>query len=169
MASELTYCIEFLRTGVIHQQWGANFFAEIANIVPRFIWPDKPLIGIDYTVARGFGGGDADIGVIATISTGVIGQGVLDFGPYAGPVFMAAIMALWSGFLARLWAQGTVARSCLFLVGIGLTFNLGRNVTLLVLWPMVFAYLLVLAIEKYGVRKARSRGAAPTLLIAADR
>ena len=169
MASELTYCIEFLKTGVMHQQWGMNFVSEIANLIPRFVWPNKPLIGIEYTVARGFGGGENDIGAFATISTGVIGQGVLDFGPYAGPVFIAVLMALWTGFLARLWAQGTIARSCLFLVGIGLTFNLGRNITLLVLWPMVFAYLMVLAFERYGARVRRSPRDAAAMVVAGER
>lgn len=169
MASELTYCIDFLKSGVLRQQWGWNLLSEAANVVPRFLWPDKPLIGVDYAVARGYGGGENDIGLIATISTGVIGQGVLDFGAYAGPAFMAAIMATWTGILARLWAQGTVPRTCLFLVGIGLTFNLGRNVTLLVLWPMVFAYVLVLAVEKYGTPKAsKSRASVSSLLLSAD-
>lgn len=163
MASELTYCIEFLKTGAVHQQWGLNFISEVANVIPRFVWADKPLIGIDYTLARGFGGGDSDIGTIATISTGVIGQGVLDFGPYAGPVFMAVLMSFWAAFLARLWAQGTIARACLFLVGIGLTFNLGRNVTLLVLWPMVFGYVLVRVFEKYGARRQLRANLAPAL------
>jgi hypothetical protein len=33
------------------------------------------------------------------------------------------------------------------MLGVGLTFNLGRDITLLVLWPAVFAYCFVRLIE----------------------
>ena len=148
MASELTYCADFLRTGVMEMAMGKGFLAELGQFVPRFLMPNKPLIGIDYAVARGFGGAQNDIGVFATISTGVIGQGVLEFGPYVGPIVMASLMAIWTGLLARFRAQGTLPRACLFLLGMGLTFNLGRNVTMLVMWPLLFAYVLVLIIER---------------------
>ena len=152
MASELVYCVTFINTGVLEEKWGMGLLAEFSNLIPRFLWPNKPLLGIDYAVARGFSSGSFDIGVFATISRGVIGQGVLDFGPYLGPIVMAAIMALWAGFLARLRAQGTVPRVCLFLVGMGLTFNLGRDITMLVLWPMVFAYIAVVLLERFGTK-----------------
>jgi hypothetical protein len=45
------------------------------NPIPRGLWKDKPLIGIDYAIARGQGweAVDAQAGVGATISTGMIG------------------------------------------------------------------------------------------------
>lgn len=161
MASELAYSISFVQDGIMRPALGAGFMAELGNVIPRFLWPDKPLIGIDFAIARGFSTTDSDIGVSTTISTGMIGQGVLEFGPYIGPAVMSAIVALWSGWLARLLAQGTVPRVCLFLVGMGLTFNLGRNVSFLVLWPMVFAAILVMVLERFGEkRKDAARKAA---------
>lgn len=157
MASELIYVNSFIKTGVMQMRWGVGFLEELENLIPRFILPDKALIGIDYAIARGFGGGDADIGVHATISTGLIGQGVLEFGPIFGPIVMAIFIALWVGFLARLWSQGTVPRSCLFLVGLGLTFNLGRDLTLLVLWPMIFGYIAVIASERLSRMRRNTR------------
>ena len=58
------------------------------------------------------------------------------------------------------------------MLGIGLTFNLGRDITLLVLWPVVFAYLFVrlteiLATKRFGrlpqVQTVASAGAGPVL------
>lgn len=154
MASELVHCIAYTESGVLRQTWGMGLVYELGNIIPRAIWSDKPLLGIDYALARGFGGGDGDTGVVATISTGMIGQGVLEFGFIGGPIFVAILMALWCGLLARLHEQGTIARVCLFLFGMGLTFNLGRNITMLVLWPMLFAYIAVILLERAGARKA---------------
>jgi hypothetical protein len=36
----------------------------------------------------------------------------------------------------------------LFLVGLGITPNMGRDITLLVLWPMIFGYIIVRYLEK---------------------
>ena len=109
------------------------------------------MFAIDYAKWRGFEDktGQSDIGVVATVSTGLIGQGVLEFGPIAGPIAPAVLMALWCGLLARWWAQKTsILRLCLFLLGIGITFNLGRNVTMIILWPIAFAYIAVRIAER---------------------
>lgn len=159
MASELVYSIGFIRNGILQETWGMGLLSELANIIPRPLWPNKPLLGIDYAIARGYSGGDNDLGVVATISTGMIGQGVLEFGFILGPIVSAALLALWCAFLARLWAQGTLLRACLFLLGIGLTFNLGRNITMLVLWPMLLAYASVVVVEFFGRRTKKAKAA----------
>jgi hypothetical protein len=107
--------------------------------------------GIDYALARGFGGNeDAKTGVFATISTGMIGQGVANFGPLFGVAAAALLMAAWTGILARLWLQrARVPRLFLFIIGCGLTFNLGRDITLLVLWPFCFGMIGVWIWEHY--------------------
>jgi oligosaccharide repeat unit polymerase len=147
MASELVYITTFLSDGTLSLSYGVRYLSELMNVIPRAIWPEKPLIGIDYAIARGFGGASTDIGVFATISSGVIGQGVMNFGPIFGPIAAAALMSIWIGTLARFRLQGTPLRLVLYLVGLGLTFNLGRDITLLVLWPIVFGYFGVRAIE----------------------
>lgn len=141
MASELIYCVRFVRNGILNLGYGIHYLQDLLNFVPRAIWSDKPMVGIDYSIARGFGGSSSDIGVFATISSGVIGQGVLEFGTIVGPIVAALLMGIWVALLTRFRRQGTPLRVSLFLIGLGLTFNLGRDFTLLVLWPMVFAYL----------------------------
>jgi hypothetical protein len=147
MSSELVYCIQYLTDGTLEPSFGQRYLAELANIIPRAVWPGKPEVGIDYAVARGFAGTDGDIGVFATISTGLIGGGVLNFGPIFGPIVVGGLMSYWVGLLSRFRAQGTPLRLTLFLVGLGLTFNLGRDITLLVLWPLVFCYICVRLVE----------------------
>jgi len=168
MASELVYSIQFVEQGTLQVSYGLGYLAELANVVPRAIWADKPLIGNDFAIARGFGGVGNDIGVFATISTGMIGQGVLNFGPFFGAIASAGLMAFWVGMLTRFRRQGTPLRLALFLVGLGLTFNLGRDITLLVIWPMIFGYLGVRFLESRErralkvVKQRRATGLAST-------
>lgn len=153
MASELIWIAGFVEDNVIEISYGMGYLKELVNVIPRAIWADKPLLGIEYAIARGFGGGQGDIGVFATLSSGVIGQGVLNFGTWFGPFFAALLMACWVGILTRLREQGGVARTALFLIGLGLTFNLGRDVTLLVLFPFVFGYIGVRILEARQKRR----------------
>lgn len=158
MLEELGYINSFYQQGTLRIQYGGDYIAQFLNFVPRAIWPSKPLLGIDYAIARGFADSSKDIGVSTTVSTGLIGQGVVNFGPYFGPLAAAFLMALWASFLARLWSQRySPLRLCLFLAGLGITFNLGREMTLLVLWPIVFGYALVRFLENLNKKKLRNR------------
>jgi hypothetical protein len=153
MASELIWIVGFVDDRAIEISYGMGYLKELLNVVPRAIWPDKPLLGIEYAIARGFGGGQADIGVFATLSTGVVGQGVLNFGTWFGPFVAALLMACWVGILTRLREQGGVARIRALPHRPGLTFNLGRDVTLLVLFPFVFGYIGVRILEARQERR----------------
>lgn len=147
MLQELAWINLFIENGRYQPNWGQRYFAELVNPIPRAIWKNKPLIGIDYAIARGMAWEQSDAaeaGVAATISTGMIGQGVVNFGRFLGPVAAALIMACWIAVLARQDLLGNnIARLVLYMVGMVLTFNMGRDITLLVLYPFVFGYLLV--------------------------
>jgi hypothetical protein len=105
------------------------------------------MIGIDYAIARGQLYGDAGegaAGVGATISTGMIGQGVVNFGTFFGVLAAAFLMALWVVVLARQDLLGEkMGRMMLFFIGCVLTFNLGRDITLITLYPFVFGYIML--------------------------
>lgn len=155
MVSELTYIVGFIEDGILNPSYGLGYVRELLNFIPRAIWPDKPLLGLDYALARGYGGQlSSDIGIFATLSAGVVGQGVQNFGLLLGPMVAGSLIALWIGLLTRLRIQGGTARNGLFLVGLGLTFNLGRDISLLVLFPFVFGYVGILLLEAY-IRKTR--------------
>lgn len=149
MYEELGWINLFMERGTYVPNWGYRYFAEVVNPVPRVLWPEKPQIGIDYAIARGQAGGSAgSAGVWATISTGMIGQGVVNFGPWLGPLAAALLMSLWIALLARQDAQSlNPSRLLLYSVGLILTFNLGRDITLLVIYPFAFGIILVRFME----------------------
>lgn len=158
MFEELAWITTFIEVGNYTPNYGQRYFAELVNPVPRSLWPDKPLVGIDYAKARGFGGGSAaGAGVVASVSTGMIGQGVTNFGRLFGPLASALLMAFWVALLARqdLRARGEPARLLLYGLGLVLTFNLGRDVTLLVLYPYLFGSLLFWWWSRHGRTPAR--------------
>jgi hypothetical protein len=117
------------------------------------------MIGIDYAKWRGFESVDSEegeLGVNTTVSAGMIGGGVLNFGQTLGPVAAGILMALWTGLLIRWWEQRkSLLRLVLFMLGVGLTFNLGRDISMLVIWPVIFAYFFVRLAEMWATRRFR--------------
>lgn len=153
MIGELCFVNLYLDSGETSPAYGSRYLDELLNFIPRSIWPSKPLLGIDYAKWRGFEN-DSDLGVNTTIASGMIGGGVLNFGKILGPVAAGILMAIWTGLLIRWWEQRkSLLRLALFMLGAGLTFNLGRDITLLVLWPVVFAYVFVRLIEMWATKR----------------
>jgi len=152
MFSELAWINSFIDQGTFAVNYGARYFSEIVNPIPRALWPDKPYIGIDYAIARGqkfAGAAEEAAGVGATISTGLIGQGVTNFGTFFGVLCSAFLMALWVAFLARQDLKGErMGRMLLFFIGCVLTFNLGRDITLMTLYPVFFGYIMLVVWTK---------------------
>jgi oligosaccharide repeat unit polymerase len=154
MIGELCFVNAYLDSGETSPAYGGRYLNELLNFIPRTIWPSKPLLGIDYAIWRGFESDTNDLGVNTTVATGMIGGGVLNFGKILGPVAAGILMAVWTGLLIRWWEQRkSLLRLALFMLGAGLTFNLGRDITLLVLWPVVFAYLFVRLIEIWATKR----------------
>jgi oligosaccharide repeat unit polymerase len=154
MIEELCFVNTYLGTGGGSPAYGARYLNELLNFIPRVIWSSKPLLGIDYAVWRGYGSDEGELGVNTTISSGMIGGGVLNFGQTLGPIAAGLLMALWTGLLIRWWEQRqSLLRLMLFMLGIGLTFNLGRDITLLVLWPVVFAYFFIRLAERWAMKR----------------
>jgi hypothetical protein len=147
MLEELAWVNSFIDKGTYIVNNGGRYFAELVNPIPRVLWPGKPMIGIDYAIARGqlyAGAGDVQGGVGATISTGMIGQGVVNFGGFFGTLAAALLMAYWVVILARQDLMGEkMGRMLLFFIGCVLTFNLGRDITLITLYPFLFGYIML--------------------------
>jgi len=153
MFEELGYINLFIDKGTYQVNWGARYFAEAVNPIPRVLWPGKPLIGIDYAIARGMAYGNQSSssgGVVASISTGMIGQGVVNFGQIFGPVAAALLMAVWVAVLAHQDYKGSdIFHMFLYAIGLVLTFNMGRDITLLVIYPFIFGWLMLNAYNRY--------------------
>lgn len=162
MFEELCWINTFIEDGRYQINWGQRYFAELVNPIPRGLWPGKPLIGLDYAIARGHHTTSATGAVDTTISTGFIGQGVVNFGGLLGPAAAALLMSLWAAWLARfdlnILALGRLPLYCL---GMTLTFNLGRDITLITLYPFVFGTLAIWWLDRY-FPPAASAALAPT-------
>ncbi|NQU41021.1 MAG: hypothetical protein HQ523_13805 [Lentisphaerae bacterium] len=155
MFKELCYMNHYIENGKHSVNWGQGYFSEIVNFVPRSWWPGKPTVGIEFSIARGSQtrGMGSEL-VTSLITPGMIGQGVENFGTVLGPITAAFLMAVWTGILSLFWTQRRSAlRACLFLIGLGLTFNTGRVITLQVFFPFVFGYLMARVYERYERRQ----------------
>lgn len=149
MFEELNWIIRLRESGRFVPKAGHNYFANLVNPIPRFFWPSKPTIGIDYSLARGLGREGTATGVAATLSQGLIGQGVVNFGLYTGPIFAAFLMGLWICFLARLDLTGReIGHIPLFGLGLITTFTLGRDITFINLYPITFGFLICLWLNR---------------------
>jgi len=146
MFEELAWMNASMESGDFTSNGGRRYFAELVNPIPRGLWKNKPTIGLDYAVARGQAVMGPKGEVTATISTGMIGQGVVNFGRFFGPLAAAFLMSLWVAALARMDLMGKdPARLLLYACGIILTFNMGRDISLLVIYPFIFGLLLLKA------------------------
>jgi hypothetical protein len=158
MYEELCWVSTLIDKGTYKPNWGARYFAELVNPIPRAIWHNKPLIGIDYAIARGMSYGTTDSsGVVATVSTGFIGQGVVNFGRFFGPMAAALLMCLWVAWLARLDLNiQALGKLPLYSLGLILTFNLGRDITLITLYPFVFGALAVWWFDRHRTQPVKA-------------
>ena len=165
MFEELCWINAFIDNGAYRVNWGARYFAELVNPIPRGLWPGKPMIGLDYAIARGHGqSDDTQGGVNTTISTGMIGQGVVNFGRVLGPMAAAFLMSLWVAWLARLDLNiHALGRLPLYSLGLIFTFNLGRDITLITLYPFVFGALAVWWLDHHQPKTTRAKRAPATV------
>jgi hypothetical protein len=154
MYEELAWIVLLTSDGSYSPNWGQNYFANLVNPIPRSLWPGKPTIGLDYAIARGQGGAENVAGVYSTVSNGVIGQGLANFGLYLGPAFAAMLASLWACCLARLDLNGQkIGYLPLYGLGLILTFNMGRDITFLELYPFIFGYAICWWLNRqYGPR-----------------
>lgn len=157
MYEELAWITMLTSSDIFTPEWGGNYFANLVNPIPRFFWPSKPTIGLDYAIARGLSDASNPTGVCATLSNGLIGQGIVNFGLYLGPAFAAFLMSLWAVWLARIDLQGNkIGYLPLYTLGLVLTFTMGRDITFLELYPFVFGYCICWWLNRKSSLKSMS-------------
>lgn len=148
MIQELAFINGFIRAGQLEPEYGKEYIAQFLNGIPRAIWPNKPTLSFAYSTLRGHGTSEGLVN--ATISTGLIGQGVINFGSVIGPIIASMLLAVYGYFLIAQWMFNShPLRFFLFIMGLALVPNLGREFTLLVLWPVVFGAIVLRLMERY--------------------
>ena len=147
MTEELIYIDRFQSRGTMLPSWGGEYFAQAVNFVPRALWPSKPSPGEQFAVLRmGYHNGM----LAGTVSQGVIGQGVENFGMWVGPLVPAVLLALMTRFMCELPRSGIpFLRACVVIFLLALVPNLGRDLTLFTLWPAIFAVVGMAVLERY--------------------
>jgi len=147
MPEEMMYILRYQESGLLPVAYGGNYYEHAVNFIPRPLWPDKPMPGLRFAVLRmGLTRGFA----VTTLSYGFIGQGVANFGPYFGPFAPALLLSLFCRMICGLRDRGDpFARASLILFCLGLIPNLGRDISLFVLWPAIFGYAAVRLYERY--------------------
>ena len=53
MFSELAHMNDLFDDGTYKPTWGGRYFAEAVNVIPRGLWKNKPLVGVDYALGSG--------------------------------------------------------------------------------------------------------------------
>ncbi len=149
MPEELVYINRYQATGQLEPYWGGEYFAQAVNFIPRAIWPGKPFPGGEFAALRV--GYNSSGQVNATISSGLVGQGVQNFGKWFGPIAAALLVSLIAKLMCRLPQSGVLfLRSSVVLFMLALIPNLGRDLTLFTLWPVIFAIVGVRYLETTG-------------------
>jgi hypothetical protein len=151
MFEELCWINNFIQEDQYHINFGKRYLAELVNFIPRGLWPDKPLIGFDYAILRGQTFNSLGW-VTATVSTGLIGQGVVNFGVFFGPVFVGLLMSVWVALLAKLDLNShQIGYLPLYLVGLTLTINMGRDITFITLYTFIFGWFVAWWVQRRGL------------------
>ena len=156
MFEELCWINRLLEEGRYSPKWGGVYFANLVNPIPRALWPNKPTMGLDYAIARGQKSLDA-AGVSGTVSMGMIGSGLVNFGNILGAGSAALIMAFWCLFLTHLDRTGHgIGRLLVYIIGLIGIFNFGRDITLIAAYPALFGFLLQSLAERMFGRSISS-------------
>jgi hypothetical protein len=75
---------------------GRTYLAGLAVVVPRSVWPDRPVGFVEWGTDALYGKGTAELGFTSTRNYGIGGEGILNFGPVGVVVAMGAL-----GFAVR--------------------------------------------------------------------
>ncbi len=147
MIEESLYINRYMEQRLLTIQFGTDYLANLANVIPRWLWPSKPEIGVDYAILRG---GFHQGVLTTTFSRGIIGQ-----------VF-SIWLVVWTdvsrpdsghigGWVCRLPQKGCLSlRICTVLVCLGTLPNLGRDITLFALWPVIIGRAGTFVYEYWG-------------------
>ena len=146
MTEELVFLNRYQANLSLPVEWGYNYFTNAVNFIPRALWENKPNPGHRFAELRvGFHRGE----LAATISNGVIGQGVANFGKWLGPIAPAVLLLFLCSWICNfIKRRRTFLRACVVLVCLSTIPNLGRDITLLTLWPLIFGTIAVITFER---------------------
>lgn len=140
MLQELAYIVTNVPDKVPYQ-WGYNYFVQVVNPIPRFLWPGKPTLDSGILMAQVKGMVNKEGEVYLTNSPGLIGEMYLNLG-----ILGVFTLSLFGGWLTRAWDRmgerhaSSISTMIFYSMGLGVLFILGRSFTMNMFYSMMFLY-----------------------------
>jgi oligosaccharide repeat unit polymerase len=156
MLQELAYIVENVPERC-NYQWGYNYYVQIVNPIPRFIWPGKPTLDTGILLAQMKGSVDEKGEVTYTNSPGMIGEMYMNLG-LAGIVVLSA----FGGWLARGWDRvielnyDSLCTMIFYSMGLAIFYVMGRSFNMVMFYAMFFLFMGVwIVINVMGYRSTQ--------------
>jgi hypothetical protein len=139
--------------------WGRSYLGDLALLIPRQVWADRPPTKVRYGTDALYGNGAFAPGVLEASNVyGLAGEAMLNFGPAGAPICFLALGALVA---AMRWLRARLDPDDVrvLLVPIGVCFCLvvlilDLDNDLFFLFKYIAVPLLVLALGSRRIRKA---------------
>jgi oligosaccharide repeat unit polymerase len=127
----------------LNYQYGYNYYVQLVNPIPRFLWKDKPTLDSGLLMASMYGDVNAQGEAYLTVSPGLIGEMYLNFG-----VLGVIGLSFFGGWLVKGWDRilllyGFSLPTMMFYSGgLGVLFIMGRSFTLNMFYGLLSLSLL---------------------------
>jgi oligosaccharide repeat unit polymerase len=124
-------------------QYGYNYYVQLVNPIPRFLWPDKPTLDTGLLMASMYGEVDTHGEAILTISPGLIGEMYLSFG-----VIGIVGLSGFGGWLVKGWDRipdlfsQSLPTMMFYSGGLGALFIMGRSFNMHMFYGLLSLALL---------------------------
>ena len=150
MLQELAFFIDNIPQRCEYQ-WGYNYYVQLVNPIPRFLWNDKPTLDSGILLAELKGNADKTGEASMTDSPGLIGEMYLNFG-----VFGIAGLSLIGGWIVKGWDEiqkrhaGSLPTMVFYCIGLAVLFMSGRSFNATALYAILFFYLAVAIVARFS-------------------
>jgi oligosaccharide repeat unit polymerase len=141
-------------------QWGATYFTQLVNPIPRAIWPGKPVADAGLILARAYGAVDKNGEPTMTNSPGFLGEAWLNFGILGllvVPAIAGVIVRAWDGLFPL--ASRSLPAFLIYAGGLATILASGRSFNFSNYYGLLALFFLMVAFEHLGLGTSSQRAA----------
>ena len=119
--------------------WGYNYYVQLVNPIPRFIWNDKPSLDSGLLLAELKGDVNQAGEATMTNSPGLLGEMYMNFGPLG-----ILALSFFGGWLVRGWDNiprsygNSLATLIFYCMGLAILFVMGRSFNMSTMYAVLF-------------------------------
>jgi oligosaccharide repeat unit polymerase len=131
--------------------YGYSYYVQLVNPIPRFLWPDKPIMDAGILMANMYGEVSASGEAYLTVAPGLIGEMYLNFG-----VLGILGLSVLCGWLVKGWDAiphlfgHSLATMMYYSGGLGVLFVMGRGFSMGALYGLLGLALLAWLIRLWN-------------------